>query len=120
MQDSAAGLSRYVFTQQADGSYTIQVVAAARPSCNRFVSTVACGTATVGISASDTGSGYERWTVTAYSQPQVIANGQYQIANTGRSACTATQYLYGPQCTAGHELQLNSGGACCPGFCLVI
>ena len=101
-----------MFTQQTDGSYTIQILNSARTACNKFLGTVACGTTSLALAAADSGT-LTRWTVTPYTPPQVLANGQYQISNLGRGGCSTTQYLNAPACSGSNDLTLSSGGAPC-------
>lgn len=110
MQESEAGLTRFTFEQHTDGSYTIKTAVQGRPSCNRVLGSATCGTYGVSLTSTDTGSGLERWNVTAYTSPRLVQDGQYQLYSNGRSKCADEKFLLAPQCGNGSSLTLDSGG----------
>lgn len=108
---------------------------AGRTGCSQLVSAQACGgpAALTFVQAADS-SGLQVWTVANASTPppavpsppppppppltpptppgtQYFVNGQYQIQNLGRAACS--QYLGAPACSAGNAVSIQTGGEPC-------
>ena len=114
-QDDASGRQQWTFAA-VTGGYTITIVQG-REGCNDILTAATCtGATALTFAAANDGSGLQVWTVTPPAAPPAMApyftNGNYQIVNTARAACT--QYLGAGVCNDGNDVFMTTGGDVCP------